>query len=281
MLMNKKVTVVIPCFNQGVFLQDALKSLSVCNQSLFDTVIVNDGSTDAGTNEYLQQLKREGWNVVFQENRGLGEARNTGIRLALTPYILPLDSDNMIRPSYLSKGIEMLDQHGDVAVVYGDAAYFGDKTGIYKSGEFNLQLLMLANRIDACAMIRKSVIEEVGYYDNMEIMGYEDWDLWLRIAFKGYKFHYIGELLFDYRVTSNSMMKTLNRNIEKQNKIEKYFSEKYADKLSFEGVFNHVVYKAKRHPLNFLARMFLKKFFPAYYEKSIAENRRYRGYLYE
>lgn len=278
--MQKKVTVVIPCFNQGAFLKDALTSLSKCDQSLFNTIIVNDGSTDSYTIEFLDHLKTEGWNIITQDNKGLGEARNTGIRLSDTPYILPLDSDNMIRPAYLEMGIEVMDRNAGVAVVYGDAAYFGEKSGILKSGHFNLQLLMLANRIDACALIRKSVIEEVGYYDNMEIMGYEDWDLWLRIAFRGHKFHYIEEVMFDYRVTTHSMMKSLNQSIVRQNKIEDYFVRKYADKLSFEGVFNHVVFQIKKNPVKFIFRLILKKYFPNYYQKRIAGGKMYRGYLY-
>jgi glycosyltransferase involved in cell wall biosynthesis len=280
--MNKKLlSVVIPCYNQGIYLKEALESLDKCSPELFETIIVNDGSTDHHTNEYLKALSRQGYQVLFQENQGLGHARNNGIKLASGTYILPLDADNRIYPDYMTKGIEILDRDEKVAVVYGNANYFGDKSGQLKPGKFNLQRLMMGNYIDACAVIRKNVIEEVGYYDNMKIMGYEDWDLWLRIAFKDYKFSYIDQALFDYRVVTNSMMKTLNRDVRKQNEIEEYFKLKYADKLDFEFVKDYFVYKMKKKPGRFIYRLFLKKYFPERHEKLIRENKMYNGWLYD
>lgn len=275
------ISIVIPCFNQGVFLKDALGSIERCDPGLYEVVIVNDGSTDPYTNQYLTALSGQGYHVIFQNNTGLGQARNNGIRAAKGRYILPLDSDNKISPEYLTISIGILDQDPAVAVVYGNARYFGDKNGILKPGHFNLQKLMLGNYIDACAVIRKSVIEEAGFYDNMEIMGFEDWDLWLRIAFKGYQFRYVDEVLFDYRVTVNSMIKTLNADIKKQNDIEAYFINKYPDKLSLEGVADHIIHRMKKKPFRFFYRIFLKKYFPAYYAKLIRENKMYRGLLYD
>ncbi len=275
------ISVVIPCYNQGKYLEEALQSLARCDQRLFEVVIVNDGSTDAYTNQYLAGLDSKRYKVLSQQNLGLGEARNNGIKIASAPYVLPLDSDNTIEPEYLTKSIGILEQDPAVAVVYGNARYFGEKTGILKPGPFNLQKLMLGNYIDACAVVRKTVIAEVGYYDNMKIMGYEDWDLWLRIAFKGYLFHYVDEALFNYRVRSQSMMRNLNANIKQQNEIEEYFTNKYPDKLSFEGVSDHFIYKIKKKPFRFIYRLLLKKFFPAYYERLIRENKMYRNFLYD
>jgi glycosyltransferase involved in cell wall biosynthesis len=275
------LSIVIPCFNQGVYLKDALASLAACDQNLFEVIIVNDGSTDGDTNQYLQAISAQGYTVVFQENTGLGQARNNGIKKAAGKYILPLDSDNMIRPGYITESLALMERQPEVAVVYGNAAYFGDKTGVLKPGPFNLQRLMLGNYIDACAVIRRSVLEEVGGYDNMEIMGYEDWDLWLRLGFKDYRFHYIDEVLFDYRVRNNSMMHTLNADIKRQNEIEAYFTHKYTDKLSFETVRNHFIYKLKKRPFRFLYVLIMEKYFPAYYKRLIREHKMYRGGLYD
>lgn len=280
-MLKALVSIIIPCFNQGIYLKDALDSLKNCDKDLYEVIIVNDGSTDKFTNQYLIDLATQGYNVLFQENGGLGQARNNGIRQAKGEFILPLDADNRIYPNYLTKGIEILNKDKKLAVVYGNANYFGEKRGTLKPGRFILQQLMMGNYIDACALIRKSVIEEVGYYDNMKIMGYEDWDLWLRIAFKDYKFFYIDEVMFDYRVKDNSMMKSLNKNIQKQNEIEDYFFNKYYDKLSFEYVNDYFIYKIKKRPFKFLYRLILKKYFPRYYKKLIYQNKIYKGYLYD
>jgi hypothetical protein len=86
--------------------------------------------------------------------------------------------------------------------------------------------MMIENQIDACAVYRKSVWEAVGGYDEkMPIMGYEDWDMWMNMTFKNYKFHYIPEILFDYRVLGNSMLRSIS--ISNKKKLYRYMDEKY------------------------------------------------------
>jgi len=275
------VSVVIPCFNQGIYIKDALASLSSCNYMHKEIIIVNDGSTDSFTNNLLQQLQKEGYSVVLQENMGLGAARNTGILHSTGRYILPLDADNKIRYNYISEAISHLENNEETAVVYGNAQKFGADTGLIQPGSFVLQRLMMGNFIDACAVIRRSALDAVGLYDNMKIMGYEDWDLWLRLAFKGFKFHYINEILFDYRVVSNSMMRSLNADISRQNEIEIYFADKFSDKLDFEFVEDRIVYQLKKRPLSNGYRLFIKNFFPAYFQRLIKENKMYKYILYD
>ena len=208
--MSKRVTIIIPCYNQGHYLAEALQSIAVANMELIDVLIVNDGSTNDETKSILNKLHQEGFTIINQENQGLGAARNAGIMASNTDYILPLDADNKIISSFIERAINILDHDLSYAVVFSNANYFGDKTGILKPGKFNLQRLMLGNYIDACAMIRRSAICQVGLYDKMRIMGYEDWDLWLKLAFNGYEFYYLNELGFEYRVRKDSMMKTVS-----------------------------------------------------------------------
>ena len=69
--MNPKVSVIIPCYNQGHYLASALANLEKSDNELYEVIIINDGSTDEQTNEICRTLKTEGWHVVFQSNRGL------------------------------------------------------------------------------------------------------------------------------------------------------------------------------------------------------------------
>jgi glycosyltransferase involved in cell wall biosynthesis len=187
--MTPRVSIIIPCYNQGAFLKETLNSVLACDATIYELIIVNDGSTDSQTNEYLSKLKTEGYQVIFQENKGLAGARNAGLEIAKGEFILPLDSDNKIRSQYLTEAILAMDADPGVAVVYANAQYFGDRTGVWEPGKFNMQRLMLSNYIDACALIRKSVLDKLGFYDTkMKYMGWEDWDMWLRIAFAGHKF---------------------------------------------------------------------------------------------
>jgi glycosyltransferase involved in cell wall biosynthesis len=206
------VSVVIPCYNQGEFILDAISSVQSCSEPVWEALVVNDGSTDPMTQKVLTYLKDSGYQVVEQNNQGLPQARNKGIELAKGPYILPLDADNKIRGDYITKAIEILDRYPDVGVVYGDAELFGDKTGVRSVPDFDLDRMLRGNYIDACAVFRKVVWQECGGYDPKipNKLGYEDWDLWLSAAEKGWRFYHIPEVLFDYRVRSDSMVSFCN-----------------------------------------------------------------------
>lgn len=271
--MNPRVSIIIPCYNQGHFLQEALESVKLADSSLLEIIIINDGSTDEFTNSYCGELQSQGYHVVFQENRGLSGARNTGIGLAKGDYILPLDADNKIRPAYITQSIEVMDNNEQVAVVYGNADYFGERNDLWRPGAFNLQKLMLSNTIDACAVIRKSVLHKVGLYDVNMRSGWEDWELWLRIAFGGYDFWYIDEVLFDYRVLNSSMARSLYRNYEKPNAIEDYVHRKHAARMGHQWIVAQYVRRFKQNPFLFTAKLFLKAYFPGYYQQLLNKNK--------
>ena len=203
------VTVVIPCFNHGQFVRDAIRSVEECDQAAYELIIVNDGSTDSFTQQVMKELEAEGYHVINQTNQGLAAARNNGIRAGTGRYALPLDADNLIRPNYLRVATELLDKLPEVAVVYGRPAYFGENTDRHFDigGAFDLFRLLRDNYIDACAVIRKSAFEECGGFDSaMPSPGYEDWDLWLKFVARGHRLHFVDEILFDYRIRHDSMI---------------------------------------------------------------------------
>ena len=195
------LSVVIPCFNDGRYLSEAVASAKLNRRGQHEIIVVNDGSTDPGTLTILQSLRDDGDNggirVIDQTNHGLGGARNRGIAASRGRYILPLDADNRIRAEYVDYGIEMLDREAAVDVVYGDAEYFGERTGRWSVPDFNLRRLLADNYIDACAVFRRSAWERCGGYDeHMPMQGREDWDLWVRIAMTGGRFHHVAQPLF-------------------------------------------------------------------------------------
>lgn len=271
--MIPRVSVIIPCYNQGHYLAEALESVRMADASLLEVIIVNDGSTDKFTNDYCRELQLQGYQVVFQENRGLSGARNTAIRLAKGDFILPLDADNKIRPGYITKSIAVMDNSPLVAVVYGNARFFGDSDQVSRPGPFNLQRMMISNVIDACSVIRKTVLEQAGLYDESMRSGWEDWELYLRIAFAGYEFHYVDEVLFDYRVLSSSMSKTLYRDYEKPNAIENYVHKKHPARMGHQWIVEHYVKRFKKNPLLFTGKLFLRAYFPRYYQKLLEKNK--------
>lgn len=271
------VSIIIPCYNQGIFLLDALQSLEALDRNIVEIIIVNDGSTDPYTNEYIDALDKEKYQVVIQQNKGLAGARNTAIKIAKGKYIIPLDADNKLHPVFIKDGIEILDKNEQTTVVYGNARFFGAKDGDWTVGEYNLQKLMIENYIDACAMIRKDVLIAEGLYDeNMRYMGWEDWELWLRLSFKGHGFHYVNKLFFDYRVLdtsmSNSMFKSF-KNYEKPNYLASYLQEKYPDHLGLKWMVKHVTGRFRKNPLLFLIKLFLQTYMPKTFDRLLKKNK--------
>lgn len=259
--MTPKISIIIPCYNHGKYLQEAIGSVELCkDKSLYEIIIINDGSTDKFTNDVLKQLSNLGYNVINQNNQGLGAARNNAIKLAKGEFILPLDSDNKIRPDYIYDSIKILEQLPEVAMVYGDSNYFGDKCENHIAGIFNLQRLMLGNFIDACAVYRKSVWEKLGGYDEkMPVMGYEDWDFWLNMSFKNYTFQYINKVMFDYRVLHNSMLRSID--IEKKKKIFQYLNKKYHQHLNLNHLNEELIKLGEKNKVIAL-KYFLILYFP-------------------
>lgn len=203
-----KVSVIIPVYNLGKYLQETIDSVTAYpDKSKYEIIIINDGSTDRQTVDLLAALEADGFNILNQNNLGLGAARNNGIAIAKGDYIIPLDADNRLRNNYLDRSIELLDANPEIDIVYGDKQYFGENSDVKVVDEFSFPKLCSYNYIDACACFRKSVWTMLGGYDEkMPVMGFEDWDFWLRASLRGCSFHHLNEVAFDYRVRSDSMI---------------------------------------------------------------------------
>jgi GT2 family glycosyltransferase len=91
-------------------------------------------------------------------------------------------------------------------VVYGDRQEFGLRDGLVKQPTPSLLDELVGNRIDACAAVRRSVLEEVAGYDEAMRDGYEDWELWLRMMIVGHRFLHLPEVAFHYRVREGSLL---------------------------------------------------------------------------
>jgi glycosyltransferase involved in cell wall biosynthesis len=191
------VSIITACYNDAHFIH--LPINSVLNQPYenFEMIIVNDGSTSAETLHILEQIHHPKISIIHQKNKGLPGARNTGIRAARGEYILPLDSDDKITPICLTRSVEVLDSRPDVVMVYGNYRIFGDEDRFVPSGKFNTYKILFANYLVVCSMFRRSAWEQVGgYTENM--IGFEDWEFWIKLIERGNRFERIDEVLFTY-----------------------------------------------------------------------------------
>lgn len=237
--MEVDISIIIPCFNHGDFIVDALNSFSEISGVSLEIIIVNDGSTDAHTIQVLSDLENQGFIIVNQKNLGLAAARNTGVLRSRGEYILPLDADNKVKPDYVLKALKILKNHqGDI--VYGDPEFFGEMvpSRFFSPKDFDINEMILGNYIDACAVFRRSVWELIGGYDgNMPFPGHEDWEFWIHAYKIGFKFVHLSEKLYYYRISNNSMI--VSTSIEDKGSFNhKYIVDKHFD-LFLKLNYNH------------------------------------------
>lgn len=225
--METKLSVIIPCYNHGKYLPDALSSLDNSpKRNQVEVIIVNDGSTDAYTNDYISALDSKKYVIINQQNQGLAKARNNGILQAKADYVLMLDADNYIEEVFLEDFFELINNGKEFDALYGDARFFGEVNKIQRQGEIDFKRLLQGNYIDACAIFNKKNLIKVGLYDyNMPYMGWEDWDMWLKLAFEKSSIFYNKKIYFHYRVLSSSMIRT--QDTENMVKTRKYLLLKY------------------------------------------------------
>ncbi len=205
-----KVSVIIPCYNDGAYIDEAVAS--VLNQPFEDLeiIIINDGSTDEKTNSLLSTYVRPKTRIVHTANNGVSTARNIGIAEATGQYILPLDADDIIDCKYIEKAVALLDADRELGIVYCIARYFGKVNKQWKLPEYSFERMLLGNIIFSSAFFRKEDWQRVGGYNTNMKKGFEDWDYWLSIIELNRKVHRIEEILFYYRIKniSRSIMLT-------------------------------------------------------------------------
>ena len=206
-----KVSIVIPCYNQGVYLSETLDSVLAQSYENWECIIVNDGSTDNTeivAKEYCKKDKR--FVYVYQNNSGLSKARNTGVANSDGFYILPLDSDDIIASQYLEFAIKAFEKNENLKIVYCRAELFGEQKGEWKLPEFSMERMLGRNCIFCSGIYKKEDFIRVGGYNSNMKYGFEDWDFWLSLLENGGDVLQLNQILFFYRIRKKSMARSLN-----------------------------------------------------------------------
>lgn len=222
------VSVIIPCYNQAQYLDEALES--VFNQSYkhWECIIVNDGSSDNTDKIAKKWIARDArFKYIFKENGGVSSARNLGIRIAVGEYILPLDGDDKIGKEYVKEAIMSFEKDNSLKVVYCKAEKFGDEKGEWILNHFSLYNLSKKNIIFCSALYRKNDWKSVGGYDVNMDNGLEDWEFWIAILKNGGKVYCLQEVGFYYRIKEKSRNNQLIGK-DKKNLLE-YLNIKHVD----------------------------------------------------
>ncbi|HVM59858.1 MAG TPA: glycosyltransferase [Verrucomicrobiae bacterium] len=203
------VTVVVPCYKHAHFLPDAVESVIAQTFSDWEMIIVDDGSPDNTSevaNRLIAKYPDKQIRLIQKPNGGLASARNVGFKAARGKYVLPLDSDDKIKPTMLEKVVPILDTHPEVGWVYTHILHFGDVDTEWPMPDFDRETLIYKNNIClCCSLCRKTMWEQVGGY-NEQVLGYEDWDFWVGCAERGWSGYCVHEPLFLYRKHGHSML---------------------------------------------------------------------------
>ena len=204
-LPSPRVTVVIPCFNQGSFLDGAIRSVLEQTMESFEIIVVDDGSTDPETIAVIDDLDWPRTRVIRQDNRGLSAARNAGIGEARGELVVPLDADDELTPQFLERLVAALDADLGAGFACCWARLFGDIDAVWVPRRYNPYQLLLSNSVVGCVVLRRAAWEAVGGYDETMTNGNEDWELWIRLMAAGWGVAEVDEPLFRYRKHGISM----------------------------------------------------------------------------
>jgi glycosyltransferase involved in cell wall biosynthesis len=230
-----KVSVVIPAYNAMTYLPKTLDSVLQQTFTDFEVLIVNDGSTD-GIVSWASAIADPRVKPISQANKGVSEARNTGIHHAQGEYIAFLDSDDLWEPTKLEKQIQCFESQPEVGLVYTwtllvdrQGKSIGTVTAAHVEGDV-WEKLLLGDVVGngSSAVIRKSCFNNVGLFDP-ELSGTADCDMWARIA-AHYSLAVIKEILVYYRQHPSGM----SRDYDKMAQNSRLTIEKKFDRVPFE-----------------------------------------------
>jgi len=198
-------SIVIPCYQHGRYLADAIRSALWQTCPPVEIVVVDDGSSD-NTQEVAREFLHHGVKYVWQENRGLPAARNAGVRRCVGEYVVFLDADDQLDPSYVEVTARILGASSlRVGYVYTQCLLFGSDQGITEYPSWDVERLMHSNFVHASALLRRDVVLKYPYNEALR-NGSEDWDFYLTLAERGIEGVLLNEPLLRYRRHGGSSM---------------------------------------------------------------------------
>ncbi|MBC7887150.1 MAG: glycosyltransferase family 2 protein [Ferruginibacter sp.] len=223
-----KVSIIIPCYNQGAFLEEAIDSVLAQTYRDFEIIVVNDGSGDEHTLAVLNALQKPNTVILHTVNRGVSAARNYGIAHSSGEFILPLDADDRIDTRFLSLAVPLLDQDQQLEIIGTGVEYFGSVNGTEILPVYHPAQHLLRNLFFNTSLFRKTGFEKINGYDEAFREGWEDWDMFLRLIDRPEQTFVIQDFLLHYRIKKSSRNADLF--LEKKHRVEQQFYCKHIKK---------------------------------------------------
>jgi glycosyltransferase involved in cell wall biosynthesis len=208
--MNSLVSIVIPTYNYGRFLGEAIESALAQTYSPVEVFVMDDGSTD-NTPEVATSFGNR-IRYIRNPNRGVYATRQASLDHVRGAYFLNLDADNRLHPECVAKAVSLLQATNDptCAFVYTQHQHFGDTGGFTRFPAYDLAELKRRNYIDMGALIKTDIVRRFGF-DPAFNSGYGDYDFFLTLAEHGFHGVLLDEPLLYYRVHGSSITQSVNK----------------------------------------------------------------------
>jgi len=208
------ISVILPVYNAGSYLKEAVQSILNQSYSNFEFLIINDGSTD-DSEDIAKAFSDKRIQYISQTNMGLAATLNKGLGMSKGVYIARQDQDDISHLERLRKQVEFLEKHKDVnllgthaKVVSTDGKIMSYHDHATRSSILRFDLLFDNRFVHSSVMFRKEALKKVGNYTTVKSF-YEDYDLWYRFSVQGHVSN-LGEVLVDYLHHDKGLSKTEN-----------------------------------------------------------------------
>ena len=207
-----EVSVIVPHYDLPEFLPDTLDSIRRQTFRSIETIVVDDGSTRPEAVALIDRLEADGVRVIRRLNGGLSAARNTGLAAARGKFVLPVDADDLLSPTFIEHAVSAMRAEPGLAYVTALVSYFREtpqrRFGGWVPLGLHRDLLPVHNCAGCCmALFRRDALEAVGGYAT-ELTAYEDWDIYCALASRGERGAIIPDFLLHYRIRDNSLLRT-------------------------------------------------------------------------
>ncbi len=225
------ISVVVPCFNSGKTLMRCIDSIKRQTWNNKEIIVVNDGSNEEGTLKVLNSLLDI--KVFNQKNFGLPVARNNGGKRASGEYLFFLDADDWIDENALKLMYTKLFNHKNNSFIFTDIMLEGKKNKVVCK-QYNFFEQLFLNQLPYSILISKHIWIKVGGYDENMQLGYEDWELNIRLGANKIFGKRLPKPLFHYNVSDSGML--ISKSSKLHSEIWNYIKNKHTNLFSLKKI---------------------------------------------
>lgn len=224
------VSILIPCYNQANYIAETLDSVLAQTYPHWEAIVINDGSPD-NTREVVSPYVEKDMRIRYIEipNGGVSAARNRALQEAKAEWVVPLDADDRLMPTFLEETLQAAKTYTDATVIATEVNYFDGKSGRMDVGFKDYRTQLFKNQIVCTCLFRKADALAINGYDEDMHIGLEDWEFFIRLLYKDKRVVMLPRILFEYRI------KLVSRNCcckdsQKEEALYAYVYKKHIDK---------------------------------------------------